>query len=561
MAFASGRPPGDRLPFTSTRPTRPRGSSKSQGEWITKILENHTKTSAHDVDKYMEELALKKKLREEAGKTLNSLKRSYHGNPAIIRDNQYKTARNEQHKNDENIVKAGVPPQRTMVDEDENQEKEQKTKVSESKIQSQRTMVNKKENSRDYESEYKDLGKVTRLDRNEKESPITKKQTMVKDGKTDAQVPLTSNTILRPSRRRYPKKFMASSQNTLPNFKEEENSDESSDALDESNGKTTEKIVENEENSGNLSNRPGTLEKLQNNDKRDNFFEYIYTKKWYEKQINEGGEMLLEIERKRKERETKLILKVKNEKKRGMVHRGELSKNTNLGSLQILQILKKVKYPSIPRQEVLDTIKEGNEGSEIHPKPHYRGSGVKFNATVFLQLDLKDDRLSRLQKIIHEDKKISNKRFFKIEEEIDQREGKKGETLKIETRNKRKKIAARTNEVEYLIECPPPQDRPPDSEQKIELVMTPEVEYPIPCPSPQDRPPDYQQNENKITDKEKTSEDWGRETVLRFLRYIDRPPFEPPNQYRLRNNKRTETLFLLRHVQRPPFLEGPSHYR
>ena len=98
-------------------------------------------------------------------------------------------------------------------------------------------------------------------------------------------------------------------------------------------------------------------------------------------------------------------------------------------------------------------------------------------------------------------------------------------------------------------------------EQKIQISMINEVDYLIPCPPPQDRPPDYQQNKSKTTNKEKTLEDWGRETSLLFLRYIDRPPFETFNQYRLRKNKRTETLFLLRYVQRPPFLEGPSHYR
>ena len=54
-----------------------------------------------------------------------------------------------------------------------------------------------------------------------------------------------------------------------------------------------------------------------------------------------------------------------------------------------------------------------------------------------------------------------------MEEETEQdREYSKRETLKIETRKKGKEFVAKTNEVEYIIECPPPQDRPPDHRKK-----------------------------------------------------------------------------------------------
>ena len=57
-----------------------------------------------------------------------------------------------------------------------------------------------------------------------------------------------------------------------------------------------------------------------------------------------------------------------------------------------------------------------------------------------------------------------------MEEETEQdREYQKRETLMIETREKGRDIVAMTNEVEYTIECPPPQDRPPDYNKKVKL--------------------------------------------------------------------------------------------
>ena len=205
----------------------------------------------------------------------------------------------------------------------------------------------------------------------------------------------------------------------------------------------------------------------------------------------------------------------------------------------------------------LKGIIEEKTGRIFKTKTNYRGAGVKFESAALHGLTELGRQWPRKERLPHN-----------MEEEIGQeRENEKRETPKIETRVKRKKIDAMTNEVEYLIESPPPQDRPPDPNKKhtdmeqMKHAMKNEVEYPIPCPPPQDRPPDYQQSKSKTTDKEKTLEDWGRETSLLFLRYIDQPPFEPFTQYRLRKNKRTKTLFLLKHIHRPPFLEGPSQFR
>ena len=210
MALASGRPPDDCKPTTSTRTTIPRNSCKSQGEWITQILENHTKTSAHDVEKYMEELELvKKKLR---------VKRSYHEESARVLVSPYKIQRNELDGNDENTVsKTTVPRQRTMVDNKEKLEKERKRNSNGTTIPFQRKMANTREESRSYESRYTDLGKEN-TERKPDQYKI--KQTMAKEEL------FTWKTIPRPSRGQVSKKLATPNQKTLAIKEDERNKDE-----------------------------------------------------------------------------------------------------------------------------------------------------------------------------------------------------------------------------------------------------------------------------------------------------------------------------------------------
>ena len=89
---------------------------------------------------------------------------------------------------------------------------------------------------------------------------------------------------------------------------------------------------------------------------------------------------------------------------------------------------------------------------------NYRGAGVKFELAAlsfFKELGCQWPRIDRPSRTKH-------KRLFNMEKETEQVREYSRETLKIETRKKGKEFVAKTNEVEYIIECPPPQDRPPD---------------------------------------------------------------------------------------------------
>ena len=174
-----------------------------------------------------------------------------------------------------------------------------------------------------------------------------------------------------------------------------------------------------------------------------------------------------------------------------------------------LQILKKLKYPSKKKTQKLTKVKEENTYVAISPPPIYRGSGVKYHIGALLELG---KNVERTQRVFRQWKTPSE-----------------------EPQNDRyKKPIKDSRKIKYI-----------DMEQKKETQVTTtinEVEYPIPCPPPQDRPPDYQYKKSKTTDKEQILEDWGRETTLLSLRYIDRPPFEPPNQYRLQKKGKKQKL-------------------
>ena len=109
---------------------------------------------------------------------------------------------------------------------------------------------------------------------------------------------------------------------------------------------------------------------------------------------------------------------------------------------------------------------------------------------------------------------------------------------------------------------PPDKCRPRKKETTEILYQLRYIQRPPFLDCPPDCPPgashrlQKRDRENYIKDKEKQKEeDWGRESTLLFLRYSDRPPFDPPIKIRPRKNETTEILYLLRYIQRPPFLK------
>ena len=216
-----------------------------------------------------------------------------------------------------------------------------------------------------------------------------------------------------------------------------------------------------------------------------------------------------------------------------------------------LGFLKKAKYPTKKKwKQKFTTVKEENRDSAISQKPNYRGSGVKFHIMALLGLGHKVDIMQRTfsQWIPTEEYQEIQERHQQPEKDIRKRPG-------------------GNQEIKYAIPLPQPQDRPPDKE-----ITFREILYDVPLPQPTDRPPDIRHSAEKTyfqcppdtsqKDDEKEQqkvEDWGRESILLCLKYINRPPFDPDDKCRLRKNETTEILYLLRYIQRPPFLEGPSY--
>ena len=304
MALAPGRPPDDCMPTTSTSTTRTRDNAELQLESLSQAVEECvTEKLCHTIAKYLEEMA--RLLREES-ETARA-KRSYHGNPSIGRDKLYKNLHNKE--NDENTTSKTSTT--VLGDNKEKLENERNRSPSGTAIPFQRKMAKKREESKSYESGYTGLGKENigrKPDCNKIKPTMGKKELF------------TQNMIPRLSRGYFPKKPETPKQKTLAIKEDERNKEKSSGFLHESNNDRSpnspenisinnleEKIKEDKEigleNSGNLSNLPQTSEKLQNNDRNDNFLDHISRKNGYEKQINNEENSLLEIEKEKKRKE------------------------------------------------------------------------------------------------------------------------------------------------------------------------------------------------------------------------------------------------------------------
>ena len=209
--------------------------------------------------------------------------------------------------------------------------------------------------------------------------------------------------------------------------------------------------------------------------------------------------------------------------------------------------------------ERLETINEENKEPASYPAPSYRGSGVKFHTECILRLGRKDER--HLHSRLWESKPEENrKKLLSI-----MHHQKDSQSL-LDRPPDEKNTEIEFREILYHIPLPQPTDRPPDYLQEAEFFL--EFRHAVDPPQPQDRPPDSpsgathgllkrdQKNDNNEKEQQKV-EDWGRESTLLRLRYSDRPPFELP--HKCRPNETTEILYLLRYVQRPPFLGGPSY--
>jgi len=238
-----------------------------------------------------------------------------------------------------------------------------------------------------------------------------------------------------------------------------------------------------------------------------------------------------------------------------------------------IKIPKKAKYSFKPHQ--LSTIKEGNEGLVIYPQPIYGGSGVKFHTAVISQLELKDGIVPlQTKEINHEEpKKIRN---------LYQQSKKDRRSLK-DRSNDENITATEFQETLHTIPHPQPHDRPSDCSLDPERSTTKkrrkdrrssenyfsETRHAVDPPQPQDRPPDSRYQESppdqprkqtiQIQEGEQHKErEYGhRECILMRLRFCIRPAFYCREWYRL--TQMTRSVFLLRHVQRPPFLESPPH--
>jgi len=568
MASAPGRPPNDCLTTNSTRSTRSRNSHKPQGEWITQILENHAKTSAHDVEKYMEEVAsTKMKLRKNRIKARAHDEETYGERKAIFKKtirklqeeitsmeiatgcfpgdilpNSSITTGPQYENSDEGIRlrRDGLPRKEDdicstqAISEVEGEKGHASLRQGKVKKPTEHVKAATKTRPlsvavqkflRFVELETGNAGGENDYENNEKDIRLKRDELLHKaDGICTAKEVSEEE---REKRHALPRQDKVQEASNLPGGSEiAQNKNSTANFFGNTGGKWMEKLLDNEESCQEKD--------LQNNNRSYSFLEnFSINKESKDKSSVPRKENTNEKNRsnssnipgasesaKSENRNVNFLGKSRKNWMEKLLDKEENYHQKNLQNIDSsFNFLKKFSINKESKDKSLDPLKHNtkkdNSGNFRNLPGASKIAQNKNRSATFLGnlrqiwmeklLDKEENRhLEHLQNI---DRSL----YFKKNKES---KDKSTDPLKENTKEENSNCPPGVSQISRKRDCG---------------------------------------NDNN-NQEQKKAEDWGRESTLLCLRYSDRPPFDPPDKCRPRKNETTDILYLLRYVQRPPFL-------